>query len=209
MVKDTRSASADGYEMTFAVNYLAHAQLIDDLLGTFAPPARIALIGSNTYHANVPRKILGVQPARWRDPIDLAQPSPGDTRPSMKATGIAYSNSKLAILYYAHELQRRAPAGISILVFEPGFMPGTGLGRQASAAAASIGRAMGRLPGVASPMKSGPQLASVVLDERWAHLHDGAFVVRDTQLQVKPIANNPERELRLWDATNELLHRAR
>ena len=30
-VTDTRVASADGYEMTFAVNYLAHAQLIGDL----------------------------------------------------------------------------------------------------------------------------------------------------------------------------------
>jgi hypothetical protein len=66
------------------------------------------LIGSNTYHANLPREITGVQPARWRDPIDLAQPAPDDTRPSMKAMGIAYSNSKLAIVYFAHELQRRA-----------------------------------------------------------------------------------------------------
>jgi NAD(P)-dependent dehydrogenase (short-subunit alcohol dehydrogenase family) len=209
MAKDTRRASADGYEMTFAVNYLAHAQLIDDLLDTFAPPARIVMIGSNTYHANMPRKILGVQPAHWRDPLDLAQPSPDDTRPSMKTTGIAYSNSKLAILYYAHELQRRAPAGINVLVFEPGFMPGTGLGRQAGAAAGRIGRALARLPGVASPKKSGPQLASTILDQRWAHLRDGAFVVRDTPRQVKPIANNLERELRLWDATNELLDRAR
>ena len=30
---DTRTASTDGYELTFAVNYLAHAQLIGDLLG--------------------------------------------------------------------------------------------------------------------------------------------------------------------------------
>jgi NAD(P)-dependent dehydrogenase (short-subunit alcohol dehydrogenase family) len=41
-VTDTRVTSADGYEMTFAVNYLAHAQLIGDLLGSFTPPARIA-----------------------------------------------------------------------------------------------------------------------------------------------------------------------
>jgi hypothetical protein len=39
----------------------------------------------------------------------------------MGAMGIAYSNSKLAILYFAHELQRRAPAGISSIVFESGY----------------------------------------------------------------------------------------
>src|SRR5258708_9759651 len=111
MVKDTRSASADGYELTFAVNYLAHAQLIADLLGSFAAPARIVLLGSNTYHANLGRNIIGVQPAQWRDPIELAQPAPADTSPSIKAMGVAYSNSKLAILYYAHELQRQAPPG--------------------------------------------------------------------------------------------------
>jgi len=207
-VKDTRTASADGYELTFAVNYLAHAQLIGDLLASLAAPARIVLLGSNTYHANLGRKLIGVQPARWRDPIDLAQPAAADTRPSFKAMGTAYSNSKLAILYYAHELQRQAPAQISVSVFEPGFMPGTGLGRQAGPAAQRIGRGIERLPGVASPAESGPLLASLVLDDRWAHLRDGAFVVRDKEREVKPIAHNLERERRLRDATAELLHAA-
>ena len=49
---------------------------------------------------------------------------------TFERSGIAYSNSKLAILYYAHELQRRAPSGVDVVVFEPGFMPGTGLGRE-------------------------------------------------------------------------------
>jgi NAD(P)-dependent dehydrogenase (short-subunit alcohol dehydrogenase family) len=208
MVKDTRTASGDGYELTFAVNYLAHAQLIEDLLDSFARPARIVLLGSNTYHANLARKVIGVQPARWRDPIDLAQPAPDDTRPSIKATGIAYSNSKLAILYFAHELQRRAPEGINVSVFEPGVMPGTGLGRHAGPAVARIGRAIQRLPGVASPTKSGPQLASIALDKCWAHLRDGAFVVRDKKQRVKPIANDSERERRLWDDTARLLQTA-
>lgn len=51
MLVDTRGASADGYELTFAVNYLAHAQLIGDLLESFAAPSRIVLLGSNTYYA--------------------------------------------------------------------------------------------------------------------------------------------------------------
>ena len=53
MNKDPRTASADGYELTFAVNHLADAQLIEDLLDSFATPARIVLLGSNTYHANL------------------------------------------------------------------------------------------------------------------------------------------------------------
>lgn len=200
-VVDTHNASADGYEMTFAVNYLAHAQLIGDLLPSFAAPARIVLIGSNTYHANLMRKMIAVPPAVWRDPIELAQPAAADVRPTIKAAGIAYSNSKLAILYYAHELQRRAPEGLNVSVFEPGFMPGTGLAREHGKWAQRIGRGIERLPRVASPAKSGPQLASIALDERWSHLRDGAFVVRGRERDLKPIAHDPERERRLWETT--------
>jgi NAD(P)-dependent dehydrogenase (short-subunit alcohol dehydrogenase family) len=207
-VVDTRNASAEGYELTFAVNYLAHAQLIGDLLGSLLAPARIVLVGSNTYHQNVFRRILGVAPADWRDPIELARPAARDVPARFKAAGIAYSNSKLAVLYYAHELQRQAPTGISVAVFEPGFMPGTGLGRGMGPGIQRAGRVMQRIPGVSSPTRSGPALASIVLDDRWAHLRDGAFVVKDEERDVKPFAQDPAREARLWDATAELLNAA-
>jgi NAD(P)-dependent dehydrogenase (short-subunit alcohol dehydrogenase family) len=204
-VVDTHNASADGYERTFAVNYLAHAQLIGDLLDSFAAPARIVLVGSNTYHQNIFRRILRIPPADWRDPIELAQPTAPDVAASSELGWIAYSNAKLAILYYAHELQRRAPSGINVTVYEPGFMPGTGLGREYGPAIQRIGRLIERIPGVSSPARSGPMLASIVLDDRWAHLQGGAFVVKNEEREVKPFAKDPARESRLWDATAELL----
>jgi len=207
-VVDTHNASADGYELTFAVNYLAHAQLIGDLLDSVAAPARIVLLGSNTYHQNIFRRLLRVAPAVWRDPIELAQPTAPDEPATVERGGIAYSNSKLAILYYAHELQRRAPGGINVAVFEPGFMPGTGLSRGHGPGLQRVGQALKRIPGVSSPARSGPTLASIVLDDRWAHLRDGAFVVKDEEREVKPFATDPARESRLWDATAELLNSA-
>ena len=204
-VADTHNASADGYELTFAVNHLAHAQLIGDLLDSLVAPARVALLGSNTYHQNIFRGILRVAPAVWRDPIELAQPTAADAPASLESAGIAYSNSKLAILYYAHELQRRAPTGINVMVFEPGFMPGSGLSRGHGPGLQKIGRVIERIPGVSSPRRSGPLLASIVLDDRWAHLSDGAFVVKDEKRDVKPFAIDPVRESRLWEATSELL----
>ncbi len=207
-VVDTHNASADGYELTFAVNYLAHAQLIGDLLDSLVAPARIVLIGSNTYHQNIFRRILRVPPALWRDPIELAQPTAADLPATLEDGGIAYSNSKLALFYYAHELQRRAPTGINVSVFEPGFMPGTGLSRGHGPALQRAGRVVERIPGVSSPTRSGPALASIVLDDRWAHLRGGAFVVKDEERQVKPFATDPAREARLWDATAQLLNSA-
>lgn len=61
------------------------------------------------------------------------------------------------------------------------------------------------LPGISSPKRSGPALASIVLDERWGHLRDGAFVVKDEQRHVQPFATDRVREARLWEATAELL----
>jgi NAD(P)-dependent dehydrogenase (short-subunit alcohol dehydrogenase family) len=207
-VVDTHNASADGYELTFAVNYLAHAQLIADLLDLLAAPARVVLLGSNTYHQNIFRRILRVAPAVWRDPIELSQPTAANQPATLESAGIAYSNSKLALFYYAHELQRRAAEGINVAVFEPGFMPGTGLSRGHGPALQRVGRLIERIPGVSSAARSGPLLASVVLDDRWAHLRDGAFVVKSEEREVKPFAKDLARESRLWEATVELLSSA-
>jgi len=202
---DTHQASADGHELTFAVNHLAHAQLIGNLLDSFVAPARIVLLGSNTYYQNVFRRMLRVPPADWRDPIELAKPLAPDLTATAERGGTAYSDSKLAILYYAHELQRRAPAGVNVVVFEPGFMPATGLSRAQGAGVQRLGRVVGRIPGVSSPARSGPALASIVLDDRWEHLRDGAFVVKDQERDVQPFAQDAAREARLWEATAELL----
>lgn len=205
MSTDTRQASADGYELTFAVNYLAHAQLIGDLLDSFTAPARIVLLGSNTYYANLYRRLLGVPAAQWRDPVEIARPATGEKNPGFKASGVAYSDAKLAILYYAHERQRHAAPGVNVAVFEPGWMPGTALSRGAPAALQAIGRALARIPGVATPERSGPALASIALDDKWADLRDGAFVVRDKVTEVQPVAHDRDRERRLWEATAQLI----
>jgi NAD(P)-dependent dehydrogenase (short-subunit alcohol dehydrogenase family) len=205
MTTDTRAASADGYEVTFAVNYLAHAQLIGDLSDRI--DGRVVLLGSNTYSANLWRRLLGVPEADWRDPVEIARPATGADNPGMKAAGVAYSNAKLAILYYAHELQRHTAARVA--VFEPGWMPGTALGRGAPAPLQAIMRGLGRLPGVSKPESSGRMLASVAMDDRWAHLRDGAFVVKDREREVLPVARDRTREQRLWEATAELLDSAR
>jgi hypothetical protein len=208
MSMDVRRPSADGYELTFAVNYLAHAQLIGDLLGSFTPPARIVLVGSDTYRAGRVKQLMGVQPAVWRDPAELARPAPAGAKTGLRDTAIAYSTSKLAVLYYAHELQRRAGDGFGVSVFEPGWMPGTGLGREAPAALQAMARGLQRIPAMASPERSGPIMASIVLDDRWAGLRDGAYVVIDQVDEQPAFAHDRERELRLWNTTSELLEKA-
>jgi NAD(P)-dependent dehydrogenase (short-subunit alcohol dehydrogenase family) len=75
---------------------------------------------------------------------------------SAKAAQVAYANAKLAILYYAHELQRHVGDQVHVLVLEPGFMPGTGLIREAGPVMQALLRAMGHLPGGTTPARSAP-----------------------------------------------------
>jgi NAD(P)-dependent dehydrogenase (short-subunit alcohol dehydrogenase family) len=96
-----------------------------------------------------------------------------------------------------------------------------GLGRSATMAMAN--RPEGERPGLLLVGRPGRALhdvgdearaagatvhASVTLDQRWAHLRDGDFVVVDKVRDVMPIAKDPDRERRLWDATSELLNQA-
>ena len=205
---DPRRASADGYELTFAVNFLAHAQLIGDLLDRFTPPARIVLLGSSTYNPGRAARMMGIPAAEWTDPEDLARPAPQDSKPTLRAAGVAYSNSKIAAIYFAHALQRHVPDGIAVTVFEPGWMPGTGLSRDQNAFIRGLMKAVQKLPGTASPARSAPALAALAVDDKWAGARDGAFIVIDKETDVAPFAHDPEREARLWHATGELLERA-
>lgn len=84
-------------------------------------------------------------------------------------------------------------------------MPGTGLSRQQNRGVPAVLRVIARLPGVSSPATSGPALASVLLDDRWSGLRDEAFVVVDRETDVRPVAQDRQREARLWQATSTLL----
>jgi hypothetical protein len=55
------------FEAPLTSSALAHAQLIGDLLGSFANPGRIVLVGSDTYRAGRIKQLMGVQPAQPAD----------------------------------------------------------------------------------------------------------------------------------------------
>ena len=89
--------SEDGYEMQFAVNHLGHfllTNLLMDLLAQSAP-SRIVIVSSSLHkYGHIEFNDLG-----------------GDIDYKPKK---AYSQSKLANLLFAHELNKRLPAGIYI-----------------------------------------------------------------------------------------------
>jgi NAD(P)-dependent dehydrogenase (short-subunit alcohol dehydrogenase family) len=123
--------SADGFERTFAVNHLSHYLLIRLMLPCMAKGGRILLTGSGTHD---PAEKTPVTSPRHADAERLAHPDRDPARPrsELAAGFFAYSSSKLCNIMTARELAVRHPEVASI-AFDPGYVPGTRLGRESPA----------------------------------------------------------------------------
>lgn len=126
--------SADGCELTFAVNHLGHFLLTNLLLARLVAhaPARIVIVSSGVHD---PALRTGMPKAAVADFETLA--ATGGPRRGEYDGRLAYVNSKLCNLWFAYELHRRLAAahllnegrGLSVNAFDPGLVPGSGLAR--------------------------------------------------------------------------------
>jgi NAD(P)-dependent dehydrogenase (short-subunit alcohol dehydrogenase family) len=129
---NTQARSADGYELTFAVNHLAHYLLVRLLLPAVADSGRVILTTSDTHDPRIIRS-----GPRSLD-ID-AWARPGGSPMT------AYSASKLGNLLTAEKiavLPETAEHHITTIAFNPGLTGGTGLSRSAPAAARVLMQAL-------------------------------------------------------------------
>ncbi len=128
---DVAARSADGFELTFATNHLAHYLLLRLLEPRLNPGARVVITSSGTHD---PAEKTGVPPPRHADAMRLAHP---DSDPQLSANPVtagmrAYSTSKLANLMTARAFAASAEArdkGLIVTAYDPGLTPGTGLVR--------------------------------------------------------------------------------
>ncbi|GAB2973280.1 protochlorophyllide reductase [Streptomyces pseudoechinosporeus] len=124
--------TADGYEVTFAVNHLAHFLLAHLLRPHLTAPARIVFVSSDTHD---PARPHNFPEPRYTSGHDLARPpDTGGDRDPMKEGRRRYTTSKLCNVLTAYEMDRvlgadGADGQISVNAFDPGLMPGTGLAR--------------------------------------------------------------------------------
>ena len=101
-----RRLSADGYELTFAVNHLAHFLLTHLLLDTLkaSAPARIVNVSSRSHR---------------RGPIDFDDLQ----SENQYAPAAVYGKSKLANVLFTYELARRLEgSGVTVNAVHPGFV---------------------------------------------------------------------------------------
>ncbi|MER5182447.1 SDR family NAD(P)-dependent oxidoreductase [Streptomyces sp. NPDC002896] len=192
----------DGFESTFTVNVLANHLFVRLLQDRFAAPARIVITASDTHFGDF-RHNMGMVPGpAWKSPDVLARTGAFPKPDSTVAGRTAYSTSKLATVYLVHEYARRLPAGIDAVAYNPGFVPGTGLARNADPvsrfAVRRIMPVMTFTPLATSRNAAGRYLADVVLGTTEAPT--GSYVDRGRVARSSEESYDPTREGELWDA---------
>ncbi len=98
-----RQETADGLEMTFALNHMGYFIITNILLSRLKPGARIVTVASNA-HRGAKLKFDDLQSTRGYVGFPV------------------YSKSKLANILFNRELARRTPQGVTANALHPGFV---------------------------------------------------------------------------------------
>lgn len=110
------------------------------------------------------------------------------------------------MIHLVHEFARHLPAGVGIYSWSPGFVPGTGLARDAGAVQRfAMKRIMPLLPLTplsVSAETAGQHLAQLMLRDHPAR--SGAYINRGTAEPSSREPYDPARERELWHAADEL-----
>jgi NAD(P)-dependent dehydrogenase (short-subunit alcohol dehydrogenase family) len=122
-------ASADGIELAFAVNFLAHFLIVERLKGYMRPGGRIVATSSEVHDPDA-FCLMGIGRAKWQDPVVLADPARAQQHiASTVDRGEArYSASKLLNLMHARHLANELPS-VGVIAFNPSVVPGTEIAR--------------------------------------------------------------------------------
>ncbi|MGV9971587.1 SDR family NAD(P)-dependent oxidoreductase [Nocardia beijingensis] len=197
----------DGLESTFTVNVLANHLFVRLLEDRFRTPGRIVITVSDTHFGDF-RHNMGMVPGpAWRSPDVLARPGAFSAPRTTAAGRTAYSTSKLAAIYLVHEYARRLPDGVDAVGFNPGFVPGTDLARNAGPVSRFAMRrilpALTRTPFATSRAAAGRHLADVVLGVTAAPT--GSYVDRGRVTRSSEESYDPRREAELWAAVERLI----
>ncbi|WP_093796976.1 SDR family NAD(P)-dependent oxidoreductase [Streptomyces sp. Wb2n-11] len=191
----------DGFESTFAINVLANHLFVRLLQDRFAAPARIVITASDTHFGDFKHNMGMVPGPAWKSPDVLARPGAFAEPDTAVGGRTAYSTSKLAAIYLVHEYARRLPAGIDAVAYNPGFVPGTGLARNAGPLSRFMMRrilpVMTLTPFATSRNAAGRYLADVVLGTTEAPT--GSYVDRARAARSSEESYDPRREGELWD----------
>lgn len=198
------ATSVDGFELTFAVNHLAHFLLLALVRDRLTAGARVIFTGSGTHD---PAEKTPVTPPIHARAEYLAFPErdPDREKRTRPACFRAYSSSKLCNIMTAREAARRHPA-LSVMSFDPGYVPHTGLARDNGKWIAwAVGYILPLIMAsdrVSTVPRSGQFLADLATAPDYGDCHGDYWSVRGERLvSIAPssLARDDAAAARLWD----------
>ncbi|TNE49706.1 MAG: SDR family NAD(P)-dependent oxidoreductase [Deltaproteobacteria bacterium] len=196
----------DGFEETFGVNHLGHFLLTNLLLKKSPSLQRIAIVSSALHDSSIKSPVPGPNYTSPREMAFPAESTPSDG----KIAGERYSTSKLCNLYFAYELVERLQAagreGVLVNAFNPGLIPGTGLGRNSSGFTKFLWYYVMPfmsflIPGMSTTDRSGEHLADLIDDvDTTGKYYDIGKVTPSSDESYLP-----ERRMELWEESVKLV----
>jgi NAD(P)-dependent dehydrogenase (short-subunit alcohol dehydrogenase family) len=182
-----RRVSVDGYEMTFAVNYLAPFLLTNLLLDTLraSAPSRIVNVSSGA-HENASLNLQDLQAEqRYR---------------FMRV----YGQSKLALIMFTYELARKLQGtGVTVNCLHPGFVA-TNIGQSGmNPALASIAKLFISSMGI-SP-EEGAQTSLYLATSPDVEGVSGRYFVKSVPKRSSSISYNKTLQQQLWNTSEQLV----
>lgn len=203
-------ALPNGIEKTFSVNHLAHVRLLYRVLEALPDDARVILTGSGTHD---PAEKTPVTPPEHADANRLAFPQTDPTLPKSTRNQAlrAYSSSKLANIMTARHLAKLRP-DLSVMAYDPGYVPWTGLGRANGTIIAAIASMV--IPRLMAGDRtstlalSGRYLADLATHPAYGNERGSYWSVRNPALVAtapSTLARDDAAAAKLWDDSLALL----
>ena len=181
-----RQVTAEGFEQTFAVDYMAPFFLTHELL--------------ELLKASAPSRIINVSSGLAKNgKVDF-----NDLQNERNYKGMqAYSNTKLMILMWTYELSRRlAGSGVTVNALMPGFVA-TNLGKNSGSLRSAIMFTMVRLIQISA--KKGAETSVYLASAGKVKDITGKCFSKKTEVKTNPASYDQEAQKKLWDETMRLL----
>jgi NAD(P)-dependent dehydrogenase (short-subunit alcohol dehydrogenase family) len=185
VIRSKRVTTADGLEMTFAVNHLAHFLLTNLLL--------------DVLKANAPSRIINVASGEQRNGTIDFDDLQGEKE---YKTAKAYGQSKLANVLFTYELSRRLQGtGVSVNCLHPGAGVRTNLG---SGVSGVFGFTVRALTPLWKSREKGAETSIYLASSSEVEGLSGGYFVKKAEARSSDASYDERLARRLWEVSADL-----
>lgn len=176
-----------GVELTMSVNHLAPFLLTYELIDLLIDADGRIITTASEFHR---RGSLDVADLWFEESFDSLD---------------AYARSKLANIVFTFELAQRLPDGTVAHCFHPGFVPTTGLFRDAQLHVRMAIQLAAKVPGIGTSEEAGASRLLELATHREYGRQNGVYLGGDGPMTPDQQASDPDIRSRLWEESAAVL----